>query len=236
MSKLRKLIPLLMIAALVLVAVPVSAAILPIPALYRCTVYENDVLVGAGKTVEAFVGTETVARDSDETDASGVALLEFSVDEAELGAALRFEVDGNPATETPDVDVSIAGLAVRLDYTVGVVVPTVVTNAATNIGTTTARLNGSLTDMGTASTVTVYFKYGSTTAYGYTTDSVDMTSTGSFWADMSGLSPGTTYHFMAVAEGDGPTQYGDDMSFTTLEEPVPGVYPSFTDWLDWWTG
>jgi len=121
MSRLRKFIPLLMIAALALVALPVSAAILPTPALYMCTVYEDGALVGAGKTVEAFVGAETVARASAETDASGVAILELSVDEVELGGAVSFKVDGILAAETPDVDVSIAGLDVRLDYTSGVV-------------------------------------------------------------------------------------------------------------------
>jgi len=119
MFKLRKLIPLLMIVALALVALPVSAAILPVPALYQCTVYEDGVLVGAGKTVEAFVGTETTARDSADTNASGVAVLQFSVDGEEILEALSFKVDGYVAAEDPDVDVWIGGLTVSLDYTTG---------------------------------------------------------------------------------------------------------------------
>lgn len=227
MVRLRKLIPLLMIAALALAAVPVSAA-LPIPALYLCTVYEDGTLVGAGKTVEAFVGAETAARDSEVTNASGVAILEFSVEEEELGDPVSFKVDGILATEAPDVDVSIEGLAVSLDYSgVGTVPPTVVTNAATSVGVTTARINGSLTDLGTASTVSCYLEYGTTTAYGSSCAAVDMTSTGNFWCNLSGLSLDTTYHFRAVAVGDG-TSYGDDRTFTTREE-LPFV--TYADWM-----
>ena len=228
MPRLRKLIPLLMIAALALVALPVSAGILPTAALYQCTVYEDGTLVGVGKTVEAFVGAETEARDSEVTNASGVAILQFSVDEAELGDPVSFEVNGILATETPDVDVSIAGLAVSLDYSgVGTVPPTVVTNAATSVGVTTARINGSLTDLGTASTVSCYLEFGTTTAYGSDCSAVDMTSSGNFWCNLSGLSLDTTYHFRAVAVGDG-TSYGDDRTFTTREE-LPFV--TYADWM-----
>lgn len=114
MSKLRKLLPLLLAVALTLaVAVPVLAQT---RALYQCTVYENNVLVGAGKTVAAFVSTETTARGTGTTNANGIAIIEFSVAPDEIGDPLRFEVDGNAGAETPDVNVSIEGLQVRLDY------------------------------------------------------------------------------------------------------------------------
>jgi len=86
-------------------------------ALYQCTVYEDNGLVGAGKTVAAFVGTETTARDTATTNVNGIAIIEFAVAPGEIGDPVRFEVNGVACTETPDVDVCIEGLQVRLDYT-----------------------------------------------------------------------------------------------------------------------
>ncbi len=47
-----------------------------------------------------------------------------------------------------------------------------------------------------------------------------MTATGSFNAILTGnLSPRTTYHFRARADGDGDPVYGDDIMFTTGSLP-----------------
>jgi hypothetical protein len=70
--------------------------------------------------------------------------------------------------------------------------------------------------MGNASSVDVSFEYGLTTSYGSETTPQNRTGTGTFSDGISGLDPGTTYHFRAKAVGDG-TSYGDDMSFMTLE-------------------
>ena len=45
-----------------------------------------------------------------------------------------------------------------------------------------------------------------------------MDNTGSFTAEVTDLTPGTTYHFRAKATGDG-TSYGDDVTFTTPQLP-----------------
>ena len=101
--------------------------------------------------------------------------------------------------------------------------PTVSTGSASSVGTATASLNGTLTDMGTASTVQVYFEYGLDTNYASgTTPYQAMTGTGAFTAEVSGLSPETTYHFRAVAVGDA-TAYGDDATFTTISAVAPTV-------------
>jgi hypothetical protein len=111
---------------------------------------------------------------------------------------------------------SIAGgwdaFVAKLAYTP--VPPTVTTNAATDIGTTSATLNGYLDDMGTATSVQVSFQWGKTTGYGNETTAQTMSSTGPFSASLSTLAPDTTYHFRAKAVGDS-TAYGDDMTFTT---------------------
>ena len=98
-----------------------------------------------------------------------------------------------------------------------VAAPSVTTNEATKIKPRRATLNGSLTSLGTASSVAVSFDWGLTTAYGSTTKPRTMTSTGDFRATITGLTPDTTYHFRAKAEGD-VTRYGLDETFTTRRQ------------------
>jgi len=151
MPRLRKLLPLLLAVALTLiVAVPVLAQT---RALYQCTVYQNNVLAGAGKTVAAFVGTETTARYTATTNANGIALIQFAVAPDEIGDPVRFEVDGSAASETPDVNVSIEGLQVRLDYGAGATYTLTVTVSPTGKGTVTR--NPNLTQYSSGTTVTL---------------------------------------------------------------------------------
>ena len=97
-----------------------------------------------------------------------------------------------------------------------VITPEVITNDASGITTTSATLNGNLSDLGSASSITVSFEYGKTTSYGSAAAGVPptLTSTGTFAADLTGLTPGQTYHFRTKAVGDG-TVYGSDATFTT---------------------
>jgi hypothetical protein len=107
--------------------------------------------------------------------------------------------------------------------------PTVTTISANNITTNTSTLRGSLTDNGTASEpVSVYFKYGMVADdLDKTTPTQQMYATGNFSADISNLTPGTTYYFNAIAIGDGIST-GSTMSFTTqflLPPPFDGDQP-----------
>lgn len=95
-----------------------------------------------------------------------------------------------------------------------VAAPSVTTNDATGISARRATLNGSLTNLGTASSVVVYFEWGATTEDGSMTKPRTMTSTRDFKAHVADLAPDTTYHFRAKAEGDG-ISYGSELSFTT---------------------
>jgi hypothetical protein len=104
--------------------------------------------------------------------------------------------------------------------------PSVTTSAATDVDVTTAILNCNLSNLGTASTVLVHFEYGLTTAYGtITTPSITATATGVLGWAISGLTPNTTYHFRAVAAGNGTTN-GADANFTTL--PYTPTTPTCT--------
>ncbi len=97
--------------------------------------------------------------------------------------------------------------------------PTVATTSATWIGTASATLNGMLTDVGSAASVLVSFEWGLTADYGNVTLSETATATGTFARAISGLAPGTTYHFRVKGVGD-DTAYGEDIAFTTGTEPA----------------
>jgi len=127
MRKLRILAVVFLVAGLLSIGlVPlVTEAQVP-PALYRCTVYNCDVLVGAGWTVEAYVGTGVTPRASGLTDGSGVCILQVSVTQPEVDSseALSFKVVplglvlGWAANETPEVDVTLQAPEVDLDICV----------------------------------------------------------------------------------------------------------------------
>jgi phosphodiesterase/alkaline phosphatase D-like protein len=104
----------------------------------------------------------------------------------------------------------------QVSFTTLTTPPSVTTGAATNPATTSATLNGNLTDLGTASSVIVSFEWGLTTSYGSVAAGTppSMTAPGNFSANLTGLTAKTTYHFKAIAAGDGTTP-GSDMTFTT---------------------
>ena len=93
--------------------------------------------------------------------------------------------------------------------------PVVTTNPATNVTSSSAKLNGSLDPHGL--TTSVSFQYGTTTSYGHTT--VMQTQTGNTFrniaANISGLSTHATYHFRIMATNSGGTRFGGDRTFTT---------------------
>ena len=90
---------------------------------------------------------------------------------------------------------------------------------ATGITSTTATLNGNLLSLGTYTSVSVSFHWGSTTSYGNTTSPVTMTALGTFSVPLTtsdGISNGQTYHYQAIvtyADVSSP-QYGADVAFT----------------------
>jgi len=81
--------------------------------------------------------------------------------------------------------------------------PIVTTNPADNITETSATLYGILNDMGEAASCLVWFEWGLTPVMGNKTPEQTKASTGSFWADLSGLTANTTYYFEAFAKNGG---------------------------------
>ena len=92
--------------------------------------------------------------------------------------------------------------------------PQVSTNSASNIGTSSATLNGNLDATG-GETCQVWFEWGLTTSYGHSTTKQSKSTTGSFSSQISGLQSGKTYHFKACASNSKGTVCCSDRSFTT---------------------
>ena len=114
-------------------------------------------------------------------------------------------------------------------FTTASVAPIVKTEAAGGIGETQATLNGSLASLGQAAAVTVSFEYGETDKYGQSTRPEEKKATGAFSAVISGLKPGTTYHFRAKADGgEKGVAYGADVTFTPAAPGRPGRRIAYT--------
>lgn len=96
--------------------------------------------------------------------------------------------------------------------------PTITTNDATQIGTTTARLNSHLNADG-GEACDVRFQYGNSTG-NYTTNTTwvnDTYTTGDYpYADITGLTLNTTYYFRVQATNSEGMANGTELNFTTL--------------------
>ncbi|MBK7212509.1 MAG: T9SS type A sorting domain-containing protein [Bacteroidales bacterium] len=95
--------------------------------------------------------------------------------------------------------------------------PSVITLAATNITFTDARMNGSVNANNYSSNVS--FEWGLTNTYGNTANATPVLVTGNtvtpVLANLTGLTPGTTYHFRCTGTNAGGTANGQDLTFTT---------------------
>jgi hypothetical protein len=101
--------------------------------------------------------------------------------------------------------------------------PVATTTPATNVTSTTATLNGSVTP--NQNDTTYYFEYGTTTEYGTQTPTQGPqtgNATKDVSADVSGLAPSTLYHYRLVAMNSSGTSFGSDATFTTS---APGTGP-----------
>ena len=132
------------------------------------------------------------------------------------------------------VATSSAGTTLGADATfVTAEPPTVTTSGASSIGSTSATLNGKVDPNGRSTTY--FFDYGTTTAYGSKTSSSSAgsgSSSTSVSKSVTGLKPGTTYHFRLVATSDAGTVAGADQVFTTQSAPTVDHRPRDRDRAD----
>lgn len=96
--------------------------------------------------------------------------------------------------------------------------PTVTTQAATGVSTTTATANGTLVSAGTSTVTVMGFVWathpGPTLADHVVNDAG--TSLGTFSDTLTGLPAGTLIYYDAYATNGVGTSYGGDQTFTTL--------------------
>jgi hypothetical protein len=104
-------------------------------------------------------------------------------------------------------------------FTTLTIPPTVTTQDVTEVGVSSARLDGYLGSLGSAAAVDVSFVWG-TSPGSYPNEHIvgPMTSAGPFGAELPHLAPGTTCYFRARAAGEG-VSYGAEKSFTTSTTP-----------------
>jgi hypothetical protein len=94
--------------------------------------------------------------------------------------------------------------------------PTTVTGSASSVTQSTARLNGSVSPNGLATTW--YFEYGTTIGYGSRTPTRNAgkgTRPVNVSFGLTRLRAGTTYHYRLVARNSAGTNRGGDLTFTT---------------------
>ncbi len=104
---------------------------------------------------------------------------------------------------------------VFVTYTTGIA-PQGTTDPATSVVADSATLNGTLSADG-GEACDCGFEWGETDAYGNTTPTESKTTSQTFSQAISGLDPGTLYHFRAIMTNSLGTTYGADQTFTTIE-------------------
>jgi hypothetical protein len=117
-------------------------------------------------------------------------------------------------------------------FTTIAIAPSVTTEAAQDVGTSHASLQGLVNPHNSA---TVYwFEYGDSESYGASVPLTQDASAGHFnkvvaaMQPLYGLQPGTTYHFRLVADnGVGGQVHGEDKQFTTTTAPPPSTQRPF---------
>lgn len=108
--------------------------------------------------------------------------------------------------------------------------PSVSTLAATNATQTTAQLNATITNPDNVIITAKGFEWKETAGGSYT--SVNGINSGnSFYYNLNNLTPNTSYTYKAFITFNGNTVYGNEMTFTTLEEVITcdaptGLYTS----------
>lgn len=168
----------------------------------------------------------------DDQDGTGDALIVFWEDKDNRSDQTAYTMREGASWDNPTYDPP----AIHIEYT-PVTSPTINTDAASNIASTSARLNSTLVDDG-GEACEVRWGYGETsqatiTAYdSYTTWSGSYTTGQHPYLDVDSLDITTQYFFRVEAQNSEGTDLGDELDFTT-ESSVSNpsdlrAYPSAT--------
>jgi len=214
-------VSLLLVAFLIVAALPMVAVATSTPMLTYGTVTLDGSAAPVGTTVDVYIGADASPSGSITVATAGqYGAVQVWADDSRYGEALTYEVDGFvAANQGPDAGVfGLATQVVNLAAVSGPQPPSVTTGSASGVTHSSATLTGNL-DIGASATADVYFEYGTTTAYGSSTGMMTKTASGAFSASVSGLTPSTMYHFRAAVSYDSTTSNGGDMTLTTAVGP-----------------
>lgn len=138
-----------------------------------------------------------------------------------------YETDPGMHTVTVSVsDDGPGGTTAQISSTVNLSAgaPTVTTQGASGVTDDGATVHGTLNPDG--GDTAYHFEYGPSTKYGSSTTPVDVgsgTSAVAVSPSLSGLKPGTTYHYQLVATDTQGTTKGTDQTFTTVGWPTVSI-------------
>jgi hypothetical protein len=128
-----------------------------------------------------------------------------------------------PQTNRYGWEVAYSNTAVTLTV-LSDIAPTATTQAASDITSADATLHGSVNPSGVPTVA--WFEYGLTPAYGSRTVAADVGSglgAVAFQQAITGLLPGTNYHYRVVATNQGGMALGADLVFQTAAPVTPPV-------------
>jgi hypothetical protein len=111
----------------------------------------------------------------------------------------------------------------QVSFTTSAQLPTVTTQAVTDIAATTATGSGTITSLGAPNPTAhgvCWNTTGTPTTAASSTNEGPAAATGAFTSNMTALSPNTTYYVRAYAANAAGTAYGSQVSFTTPRQGV----------------
>ena len=152
------------------------------------------------------------AAGSDFREAAGSPTIDAGANDPANGSA-----DANAEARTINGTTDIGAFEFLL-------APAVAAGSASGVSQTAATITGSVNPNG--SSTSYHFEYGLTSGYGSSTPTQSAgggTATAAVSAALTGLAPGTTYHYRLVAANDGGTVASTDGTFTTPAVTFAGV-------------
>ena len=171
---------------------------------------KSDATVTDGTEIALTPNWTTYSQQWNTNPADGQAWGWSDIDTLQIGVSLKGT--GSWYAECTQVYVEV-------DYT-PITAPTVTTNTATLVEETSSTGNGTITVTG-GEDPTRYIEWGPNTSYGDSC-SAGAGGTGAYSCGMTGLSPGTLYHYRAKAYNSAGWGYGADSLFLTKPEAPSG--------------
>jgi hypothetical protein len=156
------------------------------------------------------------------SDGWGATLTSSDVNNTGFGVSIKIIRNSQNATTT-----SVFRVRITVEYTT-VSLPTVTTQAATDITTTSATANGNITSTGGVNADTRGFVYDTSSrslpgnvvpgssGYAYFAEDTGSFGTDAYTKNLTSLTSGLTYYVRAYARNSAGYSYGNEISFTTV--------------------